>query len=195
VLQEPTDKEMDIETDGFSASPKPASPRFGTKSALHSKFEHYDTNGDGVLDEPEVAAMMLALGFNTDTGYLRKMLETFGQFDKDLSGKVCRPAACCDGSVVPGVRDRHARAPSRTVVVLSWGVDARHARRILTLVVLNHFARPDRVPGVPGAVGAPGRLRGRGGGGGGEDGDGKTSCGALSSSLSGHLLTPSLRSV
>jgi Ca2+-binding EF-hand superfamily protein len=56
--------------------------------ALRVKFDHYDTNGDGVLDEKEVFAMMRDVGFEVDGSYLAGVMENFGQFDADGDGSI-----------------------------------------------------------------------------------------------------------
>eukprot|EP01052_Picozoa_sp_SAG31_P040795 SAG31_NODE_6005_length_2217_cov_10.084986_1_plen_148_part_10 len=76
------EKEEEEEKAAAAASPAPAN------SALRATFDKYDTNGDGVLDEYEVAAMMLALGFDATKDYLKEMIEVFGAADTDSSGAI-----------------------------------------------------------------------------------------------------------
>ena len=42
---------------------------------MRQTFNQYDTNGDGVLDEMEVAAMMVDIGFHVDGSYLQVPLK------------------------------------------------------------------------------------------------------------------------
>ena len=57
-------------------------------SALEELFRKYDTNGDGVLDMEEVAAMIDDIGYDVDQNYIAGTVEIFGQFDADGNGTI-----------------------------------------------------------------------------------------------------------
>eukprot|EP01052_Picozoa_sp_SAG31_P035978 SAG31_NODE_4420_length_3250_cov_1.490003_3_plen_140_part_00 len=47
--------------------------------AMRARFEHFDTNGDGVLDLDEVRTMMISLGFeHPDQMYLQRLAVSDG---------------------------------------------------------------------------------------------------------------------
>jgi Ca2+-binding EF-hand superfamily protein len=51
-------------------------------------FERYDTNGDGVLDQNEVSAMIDDIGYQVDDSYVGRVMDIFGRFDQDRNGTI-----------------------------------------------------------------------------------------------------------
>ena len=51
-------------------------------------FDKYDTNGDGVLDTSEVAAMLDALNFDVNANYIGDVMGQFGEFDTSSDGVI-----------------------------------------------------------------------------------------------------------
>ena len=53
---------------------------------MSEAFSACDVDGDGVLNEAEVAGLVSALGYDADAGYLGGVLNIFGKFDTDSNG-------------------------------------------------------------------------------------------------------------
>jgi Ca2+-binding EF-hand superfamily protein len=51
-------------------------------------FSRYDQNGDGVLDQLEVAAMIASIGYDVDSAYTRGVMDMFGAHDRDGDGQI-----------------------------------------------------------------------------------------------------------
>ena len=60
----------------------------GMPQTAQSVFRKYDTNGDGVLDQDEVAAMMDDLDMEAEDSYVDGVLDVFGRFDTDGGGSI-----------------------------------------------------------------------------------------------------------
>ena len=80
---EPEDRSPQSEPDQQAA---PTVDQAG--SAAAEAFLQYDTNGDGILDNEELKAMMQALGYQTNPDYLQQMIEAFGAFDGNGDGQI-----------------------------------------------------------------------------------------------------------
>jgi hypothetical protein len=56
--------------------------------SARSVFDKYDTDGDGVLNTLEVAAMLDALNYDVDANYISDIMGQFGQFDTSGDGVI-----------------------------------------------------------------------------------------------------------
>ena len=55
---------------------------------MRMAFDKYNTNGDGMLDKPEIEAMLRSVNFEFDSDYIEGLAQLFGRFDVDGSGGI-----------------------------------------------------------------------------------------------------------
>ena len=60
----------------------------GRGAGLDDIFARFDRDGDGVLDQDEVQAMLDSQGFDVDADYVGGMIEMFGRYDEDGGGTI-----------------------------------------------------------------------------------------------------------
>ena len=60
----------------------------GQGAGLDDIFARFDRDGDGVLDQDEVQAMLDSQGFDVDADYVGGMIEMFGRYDEDGGGTI-----------------------------------------------------------------------------------------------------------
>ena len=55
---------------------------------MRMAFDKYNTNGDGMLDKPEIEAMLRSVNYAFDSDYIEGLAQLFGRFDVDGSGGI-----------------------------------------------------------------------------------------------------------
>jgi hypothetical protein len=54
-----------------------------------TKFDQYDSDGDGILRESDVAQLLSDLGYGTDADYIGSVLPVYGEYDTYVDGEYC----------------------------------------------------------------------------------------------------------
>ena len=73
---------------GFSPVREGATEDEPQPQTLADAFALYDTNGDGMLDRTEVAAMVEHLGYDVDADYVGGVIQMFGTYDLNADGAI-----------------------------------------------------------------------------------------------------------
>ena len=68
--------------------PEEAPPPVAGPGEITAAFDHFNLNGDGMLDNEEIRSMLEAANFSVDSSYVNGLADLFGKYDADGSGGI-----------------------------------------------------------------------------------------------------------